>query len=485
MKNKKLDVVGILCGLFLVVALVANIVLGNINAEANRPKIPDTAQTYETTARGIFSDVKVETVADADGIYSVKVVEHGETPELGGVAADELPAKIVEAQSVEIDGVAGATMTSNAIKTAVTEALVQAGFLEAPAEEPVEEAAAETPAEEAAEPVAAPDGAQTLTVTKPGVFGEDVVVEIVADADQIYSVTVVENNETQGIGSMAVEQLPTKIVEAQSADIDGVSGATMTSNAIKAAVAEALEQVGFGGAVAAEAPAEETPAEEAPAEEAAEEPAAAADGAQTLTVTKPGVFGEDVVVEVVADAGEIYSVTVVKNNETMGIGSMAVDQLPAKIVEAQSADIDGVTGATMTSNAIKAAVAEALEQVGFGAAVAAEAPAEEPAEEAPAEEAAEEPAAAEGAQTLTVTKPGVFGEDVVVEVVADAGEIYSVTVVKNNETMGIGSMAVDQLPAKIVEAQSADIDGVTGATMTSNAIKAAVAEALEQIGFGA
>ena len=108
-------------------------------------------------------------------------------------------------------------------------------------------------------------------------------------------------------------------------------------------------------------------AEEPAAEALAEEPAAAAEGAQTVTVTKPGVFGEDVVVEIVADAGEIYSVTVVKNNETMGIGSMAVDQLPAKIVEAQSADIDGVTGATMTSNAIKAAVAEALEQIGFGA----------------------------------------------------------------------------------------------------------------------
>ena len=100
-------------------------------------------------------------------------------------------------------------------------------------------------------------------------------------------------------------------------------------------------------------------AEAAPAESAAEP--------ETLTVTKPGVFGEDVVVEIVADANEIYSVTVVANNETQGIGSMAVDQLPAKIVEAQSAEVDGVAGATMTSNAIKAAVAEALEQVGFGA----------------------------------------------------------------------------------------------------------------------
>ena len=362
MKNKKLDTVGILCGLFLVVALVANIVLGNLDAEANRPKIPDTAQTYATSAQGIFSEVKVETVADADGIYSVKVVEHGETPELGGVAAEELPGKIVEAQSVEVDGVAGATMTSNAIKSAVTEALIQASFMEAPAEPEVEEVVEEAAEEPAAAAVEIPEGAQTYTVTKPGVFGEDVVVEIVADADEIYSVAVVQNNETQGIGSMAVDQLPGKIVEAQSAEVDGVAGATMTSNAIKAAVTEALTEAGF---LAAEEPAAETEAveevaEEAPAAESAGEP-------ETLTVTKPGVFGEDVVVEIVADANEIYSVTVVANNETQGIGSMAVDQLPAKIVEAQSAEVDGVAGATMTSNAIKAAVAEALEQVGFGA----------------------------------------------------------------------------------------------------------------------
>ncbi|MBR4550570.1 MAG: flavocytochrome c [Oscillospiraceae bacterium] len=242
-----------------------------------------------------------------------------------------------------------------------------------------------------------------------------------------------------------------------------------------------------GGNAAAYAGGAELVAEEAAEEAPAEE--AAAGEAQTVTVSKPGVIGDPVEVEVVADAGTIYSVTVVKNNETQGIGSIAVDQLPGKIVEAQSAEVDGVSGATMTSNAIKAAVAEALEQIGFGAAPAEapaeEAPAEEaPAEEAPAEEAPAEEAAAGEAQTVTVTKPGVFGEDVVVEVVADAGTIYSVTVVKNNETQGIGSIAVEQLPGKIVEAQSAEVDGVSGATMTSNAIKAAVAEALEQIGFG-
>ena len=487
MKNKKLDIFGLLCGVFLLVVLVANIVLGNANARANQPKIPATAQTFTTSAKGIFSEVKLETVADADGIYSVKVVEHGETPELGGVAAEELPGKILEAQSVDVDGVAGATMTSNAIKAAVTEALVEAGFMEAPAvEEPVEE----EPAAEEPETVEAAAGAgESYSVSAPGVFGEPVEVEVVADANTIYSVTVTKHNETEGIGSIAAAELPGKIVEAQSVEVDGVAGATMTSNAIKKAVAEALEQAGFGG-TAAEEPAVEEPAEEPAAEEP--ETVEAAGAGETYTVSAPGVFGEPVEVEVVADANTIYSVTVTKHNETEGIGSVAAAQLPDKIVEAQSVEVDGVAGATMTSNAIKKAVAEALEQAGFGG-TAAEEPVEEPAAEEPAvEEPAEEPAAEEPETveaaaveggTYTVSAPGVFGEPVEVKVVADANTIYSVTVTKHNETEGIGSVAAAQLPDKIVEAQSADVDGMAGATMTSNAIKKAVAEALEQAGF--
>ena len=238
MKNKKLDIIGIAAGVFLVLVLLLNIVAGNANARANEPKIPAGAQTYATSAQGIFSEVKLETVADADGIYSVKVVEHGETPELGGVAAEELPAKILEAQSVDVDGVAGATMTSNAMKAAVTEALTEAGFLggaeeEAPAEEVTKAADAEVPAD-----------AQTLTASAQGIFSE-VKVEVVADENGIYDVKVVEHGETEGIGSVAAEELPAKIVAAQSTDIDGMAGATMTSNAIKTAVASALAEAGI------------------------------------------------------------------------------------------------------------------------------------------------------------------------------------------------------------------------------------------------
>lgn len=85
----------------------------------------------------------------------------------------------------------------------------------------------------------------------------------------------------------------------------------------------------------------------------------AAASAEVLTGRAAGMMG-DVAVEVTVEDGKIISVAVTEQNETPGIGSMAVEQLPEKIVEAQSADVDGVSGATVTSDAIKAAVEAAL-----------------------------------------------------------------------------------------------------------------------------
>ena len=69
--------------------------------------------------------------------------------------------------------------------------------------------------------------------------------EVTADANRIYEVTVIEQNETPGIGSVAVEKLPSRIVEANSVNIDGITGATVSSTAIKTAVREALSAMGF------------------------------------------------------------------------------------------------------------------------------------------------------------------------------------------------------------------------------------------------
>ena len=71
-----------------------------------------------------------------------------------------------------------------------------------------------------------------------------------------------------------------------------------------------------------------------------------------------------IVVRVTMDGQKIAKIEVLKSDgETPNIGSVAVDKLPQKIVDAQSSKIDGISGATITSNAIKAAVADALAKV--------------------------------------------------------------------------------------------------------------------------
>lgn len=71
-----------------------------------------------------------------------------------------------------------------------------------------------------------------------------------------------------------------------------------------------------------------------------------------------------IVVRVTLDNGAIAGVEVLEHGETEGIGTAAIDSLPATIVEAGSTDVDVVLGATLTSNGIKEAVEDALAKAG-------------------------------------------------------------------------------------------------------------------------
>lgn len=83
-------------------------------------------------------------------------------------------------------------------------------------------------------------GAGTLQGSAQG-YGGEVTVTVTVDGDDIVSVEAVGEKETQGVGSKAIEELPDKIEDADSTDVEGVSGATVTSNAIKEAVDKALK----------------------------------------------------------------------------------------------------------------------------------------------------------------------------------------------------------------------------------------------------
>lgn len=90
------------------------------------------AQYAPGTYRGVSENGKngavvVEVTVNEDAIESVTVVEHKETPSLSDTALERIPRRIVEEQSLAIDAVTGATITSEAILEAATAALTQVG----------------------------------------------------------------------------------------------------------------------------------------------------------------------------------------------------------------------------------------------------------------------------------------------------------------------------------------------------------------------
>ena len=98
-------------------------------------------------------------------------------------------------------------------------------------------------------------------------------VEVAFSPEKIYRVTVTEANETPDIGTKAIDALPGTIVAENSLNVDAVSGATITSTAIKNAVAQAIADAdvdpatfGYAGEAGAETEAAESESEAGAAE---------------------------------------------------------------------------------------------------------------------------------------------------------------------------------------------------------------------------
>lgn len=85
-----------------------------------------TPGTYEAVAAGINGDVKVTMTFSDSAITDVVLDVSGETASIGGVAADELKAALMDAQNAEIDVVSGATITSEGVIKAAQKCINQA-----------------------------------------------------------------------------------------------------------------------------------------------------------------------------------------------------------------------------------------------------------------------------------------------------------------------------------------------------------------------
>lgn len=181
------------------------------------------------------------------------------------------------------------------------------------------------------------DTVKTITKTAKG-FGGDVTVTVTLEGETIKDIKAEGADETEAIGGKALAELPPVMIEANSNEVDGISGATVTSNAIKAAVGLALSE---------------------------------AKGESAKLSFTPGTYAGEaygnistVGVEVTVSDSAIESVEIVRQGETPILYEAARDGVIGQILTNQSLAVDAVSGASVTSNAIVNAVASALQNSG-------------------------------------------------------------------------------------------------------------------------
>lgn len=100
---------------------------GDAAGQADREITPMEPGTYTETVEGMYEGMVVEVTLSEKEIEKVEVIEHSETQGVSDAALEQIPEKIVEAQSVSVDTISGATYTSEGIITAVRKAIEEAG----------------------------------------------------------------------------------------------------------------------------------------------------------------------------------------------------------------------------------------------------------------------------------------------------------------------------------------------------------------------
>ena len=399
-----------------------------------------TAEVKTATAAGYDGNDITVNVTDENGVITSLTVDAStQTAGLGQKCAEEAFTSQFIGKSAPltlgegIDAVASATITSQAVVDAVNSLYAMAEPVEEPTEAP---AATEEPAAQTAE---------VKTATAAGYDGNEITVNVTDENGVITSLTVDASTQTPGLGQKCAEEAFTSQFVGKSAPltlgdgIDAVASATITSQAVVDAV---------NSLYAMAEPVEEPT--EAPA--ATEEPAAQT--AEVKTATAAGYDGNEITVNVTDDNGVLTSLTVDASTQTPGLGQKCAEEAFTSQFIGKSAPltlgegIDAVASATITSQAVVDAVNSLY----------AEAP----------------------AKTLSTTVKG-WHKGVVVTVEIDKNHVITaLTVDASGEFYALGGKCADEaftsqfIGKKAPLTLGVDIDAVTGATLTSQAVVDAV-----------
>lgn len=346
----------------------------SVKKEENIPSVKTISEktvykdgVYVGTGTGFGGELKVQVTIKDGKITDIKLLSsNDDAPYIS--KAQALLKNIISGQTTNVDTVSGATYSSVGLINAVRDALSQAGGTEEKIETKTPKKT--TPSSEAAnignidEPSSYKDGVYTGSAQG---YGGITTVEVTISNGQIANIKILSHHDDSPYINNA-SSLIDAIINAQSTNVDAVSGATYSSSGIINAVRDALSKA--GGKQEENLPEITLPAvstvattkrtrinsTKIPENVGNLSEYKYADG--TFEGTGEGYKG-DVTVSVTISEHKIKSVNIVKNSDDKEYFSKA-SALCDSIVKMQSTDIDTVSGATYSSYGILDAVSNAL-----------------------------------------------------------------------------------------------------------------------------
>ena len=431
------------------------------------------------TVKGFGGDVEISVAVDPEGVIqgiSVGGANFKETAGLGAKSkepafteqfAGKTAPVALKKNGGEIDAITAATITSSAVVRGVNDAVTmlaeKAGFTIQQAASAVEE-----------------KGNGRYATEKQG-FAGPVYVELALDGEgKITEIAIGDDrfSETSGFGAKAREEAfygqyigkTGQLTLGQ--DIDAVSGATITSTAVNDAVNLILLYVNDPAAYAAQQSAEPVNV-------------GIPEGAQAYTAQAKGLTGTFPVSISVDEQGMVSGIAV-EDSESANDAAFVqrvqndtafLSQFIGQAAPFDEAAIDTVTGATVSSKAVIAAVNQAY-NAAMGIAEPTAAPTAEPTE-VPTQSTVAEPA--EGTVVSAQAK-GLTGEFPVNVTVDESNAIVKVELGDSSTDMDANFLNMvktdanylNQFVGKTAPVDETSIDVVAGATVSSKAVVAAV-----------
>ncbi len=440
-----------------------------------------SGDVHKASAKGFASDINVElTMDDAGAIAQLSIDASGETAGLGqNTMEDAFTSQFVGKSGPftlgdGIDAVSGATISSQAAVDAINEAI--------------------------AAPASA--GAEVLEASKQG-FQSEVTVSLTVENGAIATFSVDASGETAGLGQRTMEDDFTSQFVGKSAPltlgdgIDAVRGATITSTAVVDAANEAFAKAGAAsaedaGTVVAQndsttvsvkndgtasvavnegytGSATVTLTAENGKITSGEIGVAEAPKGEEYTATAEGFGGGEITVKATIDNGTITALEVNADTQTPGFGQRCAEdkdflnQFIGKSIPLElGKDVDALSGATVTSEAIVTAL-NSLNTPDIGG--------------IPEDE--QKPVVT--GEEKTATAEGFGGGEITVKATIDNNTITALEVNADTQTPGFGQRCAEdedflkQFIGKTLPMEAGkDVDVLSGATITSEAIVTAL-----------